>query len=127
MIYSQNRLYFVHLDKDFAYSFSPLDALHLCLFKKQHELYLPYVSAPDDIAPAAAVDVSAHILLNSVNLMPPRIEVQGSHVWKEKDMSKVKDLTTLEKTLDWSFSTPYKGTLISGFKTVANTINEREV
>jgi len=47
--------------------------------------------------------------------MPPAIEVDGSHIWKEKDMSKVKDLKTLEKTSDWSFSTPYKGTLYQRF------------
>jgi len=48
-------------------------------------------------------------LLNSVNLKPPQIEVKGSNIWKEKDMSKIEDLKTIEKTFDWTFSTPYKG------------------
>jgi hypothetical protein len=47
--------------------------------------------------------------------MPPAIEVDGSHIWKEKDMSKVKDLKVLEKNFDWSFSSPYKGSLIPKF------------
>lgn len=57
--------------------------------------------------------------------MPPAIEVDGSHIWKEKDLSKVKDLKTLEKTFDWSFSSPYKGTLIPCFKEAYSQINEK--
>jgi len=37
--------------------------------------------------------------------------VKGSDIWKVKDMSKVKDLKTIEKTFDWTFSSPYKGTI----------------
>jgi len=59
--------------------------------------------------------------------MPPAIEVDGSQIWKEKDMSKVKDLKTLEKTFDWSFSTPYMGTLFSHFKEAFKRINGQEV
>ena len=32
-------------------------------------------------------------------------------MWKEKDLSKIEDLTSIEKTFDWSFSTPYKGSV----------------
>jgi len=39
--------------------------------------------------------------------------VKGSNIWKEKDMSKIEDLKTIEKTFDWTFSTPYKGTITS--------------
>jgi hypothetical protein len=49
--------------------------------------------------------------LNSINILPPLIEVKGSEKWKIKDTSSIEDLKTLEKTFDWSFSTPYKGTL----------------
>jgi hypothetical protein len=64
-------------------------------------------------------------LLNSVNLKPPQIEVKGSNIWKEKDMSKIEDLKTIEKTFDWTFSTPYKGT-ISSLSSVYDEINTRE-
>ena len=65
-------------------------------------------------------------LLNSVNLKPPQIEVKGSNIWKEKDMSKIEDLKTIEKTFDWTFSTPYKGT-ISSLSSVYDEINTRDV
>ena len=61
-------------------------------------------------------------LLNSVNLKPQLIEVKGSNLWKEKDMSKIEDLKTIEKTFDWTFSTPYKGT-ISSLSSVYDEIN----
>jgi hypothetical protein len=61
-------------------------------------------------------------LLNSVNLKPQPIEVKGSNLWKEKDMSKIKDLKTIEKTFDWTFSTPYKGS-ISSLSSVYDQIN----
>ena len=54
-------------------------------------------------------------VLNHINIIPTLIEVDGSQLWKEKDMSKVKDLTKLERLFDWSYSTPYKGTLIPQF------------
>lgn len=41
-------------------------------------------------------------------------------------MSKVEDLKTLEKSFDWSFSTPYKGK-IESFSAVAKEININEV
>jgi hypothetical protein len=61
-------------------------------------------------------------LLNSVNLKPQQIEVKGSNLWKEKDMSKIKDLKTIEKTFDWTFSTPYKGS-VSSLSSVYDQIN----
>jgi len=53
------------------------------------------------------------------------VEVKGSNLWKEKDMSKIEDLKTLEKTFDWTFSTPYKGT-ISSISSVYDKINAHE-
>lgn len=64
--------------------------------------------------------------LNSVNLMPHKIEVQGSNLWKDKDTSKIEDLKTLEKTFDWSFSSPYKGT-VNKLSQVVKQINDNEV
>jgi len=58
--------------------------------------------------------------------MLPHIGADGSELWKVKDMSKIEDLKTLERLSDWSFSTPYKGTLGS-FKDCAENINTNEV
>lgn len=58
--------------------------------------------------------------------MPLPIEVKGSNIWKEKDVSKIEDLKSIEKTFDWSFCTPYKGT-IARFSSVLKHIKENEV
>lgn len=48
---------------------------------------------------------------NQIDLMPERIEVTVAHLWKKKDMSQVKDFKEIEITNDWTYSTPYKGTI----------------
>ena len=48
---------------------------------------------------------------NSIDMVPPAISVQGTTEFAQKDFSEVKDLQTIEKLMDWSFSSPYKGTI----------------
>jgi len=49
--------------------------------------------------------------LNSIDIAPTNLQALGSEKWKSKDTSEVKDFTVLEKTVDWAFSSPYKGTI----------------
>jgi hypothetical protein len=58
-------------------------------------------SLPDDVKP-----------LNKIDLMPITMTAHESEHWKQRDFSKLKDIAKLEKTTDWSFSTPYKGTVL---------------
>ena len=44
-------------------------------------------------------------------MYPEAIEVQQAHHWKNKDTSKIKDFKPVEQTSDWTYSTPYKGTV----------------
>ena len=88
-----------------------MDALKLCIFSHQKFLYLPDILTDEDPAPPEFAMTLSERLLNSINLKPQQIEVKGSNIWKEKDMSKIEDLKTIEKTFDWTFSTPYKGTI----------------
>jgi TIP41-like family len=114
MFFGQNRLFMINTSRDFVYSFSPLDALQFCLYEHQKGLFLAEVLKLEESAPPEFADDGFTInqrLLNSITLRPAQIEVKGSDIWKVKDMSKVQDLKTIEKTFDWTFSTPYKGTL----------------
>lgn len=132
MIFAQNRLYLVNRATDFLYGFSPLDALKLCLYEEQQERLLEEVlrqeeSPPPDEATEVVKKGDMRVKrLNSVSIRPEPIQVKGSEAWLDKDMTKIKDLKVLEKTFDWTFSTPYKGTLGS-FSQSAKTINEKEV
>ena len=49
--------------------------------------------------------------LNLIDLIPENVQVKMASHWKQKDTSKIKDFTTVESTSDWTFSTPYKGTV----------------
>lgn len=39
------------------------------------------------------------------------IEVKDAIIWKQKDMSKVKDFKHIEVISDWTYSTTYKGNI----------------
>lgn len=49
--------------------------------------------------------------LNLIDLKPKQIQVKEAAIWKKKDMSKVKDFKQIEVISDWTYSTPYKGSL----------------
>ena len=44
-----------------------------------------------------------------IDILPQKIEVKDSSIWKKKDMSKVKDFKQIEIISDWTYSVPYKG------------------
>jgi type 2A phosphatase activator TIP41 len=114
MLFGYNRLYLINKQKDFLYAFSPLDALRLCQYSEQQKHLLSNILAEEVAegeAPASSDSSEQERLLNSISMQPKPIEVKESKIWKQKDLSSIKDLTTLEAKLDWSFSTPYKGTI----------------
>lgn len=49
--------------------------------------------------------------LNLIDLVPERVVVKQADMWKKKDTSKIKDFQHVEQTSDWTYSTPYKGTV----------------
>jgi hypothetical protein len=60
-----------------------------------------FVKLPDHVKP-----------LNKINLMPRTVKAHESEDWLSRDKSQIKDLIAIAKTTDWSFSTPYKGTVL---------------
>lgn len=49
--------------------------------------------------------------LNLINIIPAHVLVAQAGFWKKKDTSKIKDYQEVNQTSDWTFSTPYKGTV----------------
>ena len=101
MLYGQNYLYIAFPAKDFLLTFSPYDLLELCKPDKQ-KLNLYH----EDVPVAACTSD-----LNLINIIPNVIEAHLATEWKNKDFSKVKDLQAIERTIDWSFCSPHKGTI----------------
>jgi TIP41-like family len=64
------------------------------------------------LAKETAAKLNEEKALNMIDLLPERIEVKDSAVWKKKDMSKVKDFKQIEVISDWTYSTPYKGSVL---------------
>lgn len=56
----------------------------------------------------AADDTKA---LNLIEMKPSKIEVMQAELWKQKDTSKIEDFKQIEVFSDWTYSTPYKGSV----------------
>jgi hypothetical protein len=54
---------------------------------------------------------SSEKILNLIDVPVNQIQVQQAGFWKKKDTSKIKDYKEYEANSDWTFSTPYKGTI----------------
>ena len=48
---------------------------------------------------------------NLIDCVPKIVQVAMAKHWKNKDTSKIKDYKEVEQTSDWTYSTPYKGTV----------------
>lgn len=48
---------------------------------------------------------------NLIDVIPKIVQVQQAGFWKKKDTSKIKDYKEVTSTSDWTYSTPYKGTV----------------
>lgn len=44
-------------------------------------------------------------------MIPEQIGVVGSKDWEKKDLTEIKDYKAIEKKMDWSYCTPYKGSV----------------
>lgn len=97
IVYGDNRLLLVNKKKDFLYEFSPIDSLNLSGYELQEQM-LWKEEEKDQI--------------NSIDIIPGNIEVQQAAEWKKKDVSKIEDFTELKPISDWTYSTPYKGTIL---------------
>ena len=49
-----------------------------------------------------------------IDLIPEQIGVEWAEEWSHKDTTGIKDYQAIEKKMDWTYSTPYKGTYSSG-------------
>lgn len=103
-----NRFYLVKSDKDFVMEMNPLTALSLANFQIRDKYFKGGKLKFDEKEPQP---------VNLIDVIPKEVEVMQAQFWKKKDTSKIKDFKKLEVISDWTFSTPYKGTvaLISNY------------
>ena len=106
VFYGNNHIYFINGPKNLLFEICPLDAVSYSSFAKRDE----YLRPASTVKSQALVGDDEKVL-NLIDLVPKVLVVAQTDIWKKKDTSKIKDFTTVEVISDWTFSTPYKGSV----------------
>ncbi len=104
MVYGYNRLVLVNEKKDFLFEVSPIDMLELSSFKER-ERYFTEKGKEIDKENSEANDKYKRIYY-----IPNELKVQYAEKWKTIKVDR-DDIIKNEPTADWSFSSPYLGTI----------------
>lgn len=75
-------------------TFNPFDAMALCVEKIREK----------------NIQHDGNVI-KQIDIIPEQIGVVGSNNWQKKDTSSIKDYKAIEKKMDWTYSTPYKGNI----------------
>jgi hypothetical protein len=129
IVFGYNRFYFVNKKRNFLYEFSPIDSLSLTAFAVQNKRIHPdeleeTKDVPMDDESPELLDDDEHSRLNRIDLKPARVEVSMAAKWKDRDTSNIDDYKEIEIISDWTYSTPYKGTILYLDKNVDRIKNE---
>ena len=124
ILFGYNRMYFVNKKRNFLYEFSPIDSLSLSAFANQQVRLHPderKETTEEGKETQSKEECKEEIKsysedpeftkINYIDLRPERVEVRQAEKWKDRDTSKIEDYKELEIISDWTYSTPYKGTL----------------
>jgi len=116
--YGYNSLYLINSKHDFVYKIAATDSLKLCSLeeRKAHDfLSLEKDKKIEDLKSLVDEENKKYNekkeVYNPINVIPELILAKQSEMWKKKDFSKIKDFQHLEVTSDWTYTTPYKGSL----------------
>jgi type 2A phosphatase activator TIP41 len=121
IVFGYNRLFLVNKKRNFLYEFSPIDSLSLASFALQEQRLHPDEREEAKSTPesedkieeeVSTPEIDEVIELNRIALKPERVEVKMAAKWKDRDTSKIEDFKKLTVISDWTFSTPYKGTVL---------------
>lgn len=120
ILFGYNRLFFVNKKRNFLYEFSPIDSLSLSSFALQDIRLHPEEreeekADPDQEEEKKEESHTGHdeiTNLNRIDLKPAKVEVSMAAKWKDRDTSEINDFKELEVISDWTYSTPYKGTVL---------------
>ena len=113
IVFGYNRLFMVNRKRNFLYEFSPIEALKFSAFSVQDKHLHPAEreESKDMEESKDPESDSEDVKLNYIDLKPARVEVSMASKWKDRDTSQIEDFKELEVISDWTYSTPYKGTI----------------
>jgi len=118
VLYGFNAVYLINPKHDFCYSASAIEALQLCNYsmREKKPLLCPTKEIPlekiKEIVKEQNIKHSeSKAIYNPINALPPAVLAKESAVWSKKDFSSIKDFQKIEIKSDWTYTTPYKGSL----------------
>ena len=91
VFYGYNRLFIVNKEKNFSYEFNPIQFMAQTKYDIRQQLY-------DD---------------KKIYYIPPQVKVQYYKTWEKIKVEGRDDIKRVEPNSDWSFSSPYMGTITS--------------
>jgi hypothetical protein len=106
VFYGNNHILFINSSKNLLFEMSALDAIRLSSFAEREVLMRP--QGVTKFSSKVGGDEKA---LNMIDVIPAKLEVQQTEFWKKRDTSKIKDFTNVEIISDWTFTSPYKGSV----------------
>lgn len=100
VVYADNVVIMKHLESGFTYYLNGLDGLKFINYEtREKHFQKPEVKTSHD--------------LNNIDYIPPNVEVSVSKHWKNKTVPDDVEIdTTYKITSDWTYTTPYKGTIV---------------
>mgnify|MGYP002620088443 CR=1 FL=1 len=97
IVYGKNFARLINNKKNFVYEVTPQDSLSFVNFEKRNQKYKQDYDKSEDT--------------EVINVLPEELKIKQAEHWKNKKVAEDADIRVLEKISDWTFSTPYKGTV----------------
>jgi len=97
IVYGNSSAQLIFEEKNFVYEILAKDALQYANYEKRKQLFKETYDETDN----------AEVILDS----PVELKIKEAQYWKDKKVSKDADIKVLEKISDWSYSTPYRGSV----------------
>mmetsp|Transcript_7390 Transcript_7390/g.8916 ORF Transcript_7390/g.8916 Transcript_7390/m.8916 type:complete len:116 (+) Transcript_7390:264-611(+) len=92
---------------NFLLEVSAVDACGLASYATRQERLRDAATMSSAEANVTGDDVT----LNTIDVIPRKVQVREAQLWQNKDTSKIKDFSQVEEISDWTYSTPYKGSI----------------
>jgi len=98
IVFGKNRFIMNYTPNNFTLRLTPADSLSYCNFDKIKNCFM------ENFEKTTYFDV--------VNVVPAELKIKQSETWKNKKVDDKTEVKVLEKISDWTYSTPYKGTIV---------------
>lgn len=104
MVYGFNRFALVNTKRDFLFEVNPFDMLNLSSFKEREECYIQKNNQNQ------SSEKTGDDKFKRIYYIPKELKVQYAEKWKNVKVDR-DDIIKSEPTTDWSYSSPYMGTI----------------